>query len=170
MHPETMLQSYPSAYPSNGSSFKQAPICSTFSSGRQFNRGDSTEQIRTTTKSTGGRGERRGRAPCLEGGLGGAEGVEGQHDLGDNRVRVSFAGGGGGALPSLGDDRGALHEPHGAVRPRRLQVLRRLVSHPAGAPPRGVSRFGGLGCSGGARATVGSGERSDAAEDGERLV
>lgn len=95
----------------------------------------------------------------LDGGLRGAEGVEGEHDLGDDRVRVPIPGGRGGALPGLGDDGGALHEPHGAVRPRRLQVLG-LLAHPDTAGGggdfaiSGIVRFGGeaaLGLSDGER-------------------
>uniref|UniRef100_A0A0A9DF95 ATP binding protein n=1 Tax=Arundo donax TaxID=35708 RepID=A0A0A9DF95_ARUDO len=70
-----------------------------------------------------------------------AEGVEGEDDLGDNRVRVRvgaarLGGGGGrqrrrrrrGLLPGAGDDGGTLHEPHRAVGAGRLQVLR-LLGH-----------------------------------------
>jgi hypothetical protein len=60
------------------------------------------------------------------------EGVDGEDDLGDDQVRVGAAGlgarcGGGsgsGLLPGMGDDGGALHEPHGTAGPRRLQVPR----------------------------------------------
>jgi hypothetical protein len=60
------------------------------------------------------------------------EGVEVEDDLGDDRVwvrdgavgrRGARCGACGGILPGAGDDGGALHEPHGAVGPRRLQVL-----------------------------------------------
>ena len=65
---------------------------------------------------------------CLEGRLlllFAAGQVEGEDDLGDDGVGVGGVGGGrgGGGLPGAGDDRGALHEPHRAVGPRRLQVL-----------------------------------------------
>jgi hypothetical protein len=68
----------------------------------------------------------RGLFRALFGAFFWAEQVEGKDDLGDNGVGVSGVGGrggGGGGLPGAGDDRGALHEPHGAVGPRRLQVL-----------------------------------------------
>lgn len=72
----------------------------------------------------GGEGE-----PCLGRGLV-AEGVEGEDDLGDHRVRVRTAGlgvgGGGGLLPGAGDYGGAFHEPHAAFGPRRLQGLHLL--------------------------------------------
>lgn len=70
---------------------------------------------------------------CLEGRLFGAEQVQGEDDLGDDGVGVGGVGGGrgGGGLPGAGDDRGALHEPDGAVGPRRLQVLR-LLRHRRG--------------------------------------
>ena len=63
-----------------------------------------------------------------------AEGIEGEDDLGDNWVRVRVGTSGvwalcrrrRGLLPGAGDDGGALHEPQGAVGPRRLHVLRLL--------------------------------------------
>jgi len=63
--------------------------------------------------------------------------VEGEDDLGDDGVGVGGVGGGrgGGGLPGAGDDRGALHEPHRAVGPRRLQVLG-FLAHRVVPPPR----------------------------------
>lgn len=112
---------------------------------------------------------------CLEGGLLGAEEVKGEDDLGDDGVRVGAGGvgGGHGALPGVRDDRGALHQPHGALGPRRLEVLG-LLAHPAA--PRwwlrarslpGDSGVGGGG--GGARARSGgrSGLTTERAGEGE---
>jgi hypothetical protein len=57
-----------------------------------------------------------------------AQQVKGKDDLGNDGVGVGSIGGrGGGGLPGAGNDRGALHEPHGAVGPSRLQVLGFLI-------------------------------------------
>jgi len=107
-------------------------------------------------KHRGRRGRLRGA--CLEGRLLVAEQVEGEDDLGDDGVGVGGVGGGrgGGGLPGAGDDRGALHEPHGAVGPRRLQVLG-LLAHGVVPPPRRDPDPQGPRCS----SEVGAGRRDE---------
>lgn len=107
---------------------------------------------------------------CLEGRgrLFGAEQIEGEDDLGDDGVGVGVGGvgggrgGGGGGLPGAGDDRGALHEPDGAVGPRRLQVLG-LLAHRSSRRRGAVPIRKGFLCSAAVWAGTGGGRRAAAA-------